>query len=238
MHDIKSLLMTLKNEQSKTDNIPKFPLLLDEINIILAKIAKCSSVEEANLYFDLLEEVQEFVAETAFVDKINISDSLHIFLRDFDRIDDKRQREYLFNQIKNGRYKLPLEILKIEELVFEYNSRTDIYTIIKCSNLGILHLAHLLIDDIGCNTNKLKKFLVDTSQIWHEENYAYLQKIDGKLFIGKSQEFAKSNAKAFITNIKQLNYILDHWKEALEKKPNKIIITKDDNGEIKVEFND
>ena len=66
MHDIKSLLMTLKNEQSKTDNIPKFSLLLDEINTILSIIAKCTTVEKANLYFDLLGEVQEFVAELIF----------------------------------------------------------------------------------------------------------------------------------------------------------------------------
>jgi hypothetical protein len=35
-----------------------------------------------------------------------------------------------------------------------------------------------------------------------------------------------------------MNYIFDRWKEALEKKPNKIIITKDDKGRITVVFED
>lgn len=236
MHDIKSLLKMFKNEPSKTDNIPKFPLLLDEINAIISIIANCQTMEEANPYFDLLEEIQEFVAETAFVDNINIPNGLTHFVRDFDRIDDKDLREYLFNRIKNEHYILALDTSKIEELVFNYNARTDIYTMTQCSNLSIIHLAHLLMADIGRNINKLEKFLFDPSHVWHEENYSYLQKIDDKLFIGKLQEMAKPNAKVFVTNINQLNYILDRWEEALEKKPNKIIITKDDKGEIKVDF--
>ena len=37
---------------------------------------------------------------------------------------------------------------------------------------------------------------------------------------------------------KQLIHILDCWQKALNEKPNKIVITKDDNDEIKVDFED
>jgi len=43
------------------------------------------------------------------------------------------------------------------------------------------------------------------------------------------------DAPVFETTINELDYILDRWQEACEKKPKKIIITHD-NGKITVDF--
>ena len=79
-----------------------------------------------------------------------------------------------------------------------------------------------------------------SKKTWGYSGYSHIEQDGDKVSI----EFAIDqfnevpNAPVFELSLAQMNYILDRWKKSLEKKPNKIIITKDDNGEIKVEFED
>ena len=240
MQSIKSFLSAMENEPQKMNNIPKFPLLLDKINVILSKIASCKNPEEAGDYFDLLERIHSLISKIMFIDKINIPNNFWKFFKDFDRIDTTSLRIHFFNELKSGNYVLPPILLgENDEIIFVYNAKSCLYTVENASTFQVLHLAHFLVEDVGYTKVKLwKDFIDDDSRIWKEANYSYILKENGKISLGKKDGMADPNAKTFSVTTGQLNYILDRWQEALEKKPNKIIITKDDNGEIKVEFED
>lgn len=71
-------------------------------------------------------------------------------------------------------------------------------------------------------------------------NYSHLEKKEFTVHIFFEYDWFHQTpgTPVFELTPEQMNYILDRWQEALDKKPNKIIITKSDNGQIKVEFKD
>ena len=105
---------------------------------------------------------------------------------------------------------------------------------------AILYLGGFLCFDVGINVDFFKKWLIDPSRLESGGDYSHVEKKDNKILIAFDYDWFHEtpDAPVFELTLTQMNYILDRWKEALEKKPNKIIITKDDNGEIKVEFED
>ncbi len=83
------------------------------IMLIYKKIATFQTVNEAELLLIFLNELHTTIALYVFrPDKIGfnlLSDFLYNFLTDFDRIDDRLQKEYIFNKIKTG-YPIPTPI--------------------------------------------------------------------------------------------------------------------------------
>ena len=119
----------------------------------------------------------------------------------------------------------------------------DMYIRTKNTNDAIGYLGGFLCSDVGGSVDYIKKAFNDPEEQqyeWGYGGYAHIEQNGGNISIGFAidQFHETPGAPVFELTLTQMNYILDRWQEALEKKPNKIIITKDDNGEIKVEFED
>ena len=92
--------------------------------------------------------------------------------------------------------------------------------------------------DIGSSVESWKEWINDPESIDVGSNYSHLEKQGNIITIAFDYDWFHETpgAPVFTLTVKQLDYILDRWKEALEKKPNKIVITKHDNNEITVDF--
>ena len=92
--------------------------------------------------------------------------------------------------------------------------------------------------DVGSSVEFFKEWLSDPSRLETGGNYSQVEKQGNIITIGSEYDWFHETpgAPVFTLTLKQMNYILDRWKEALEKKPNKIVITKHDNDEITVDF--
>ncbi len=77
-------------------------LLAQKIKYILSKIESCETLHSAEEYFDLLDKMQGVLARLAFGEEIGIPDRLRKFVSDFDNLEGNK--EYIFNEIKSGRY--------------------------------------------------------------------------------------------------------------------------------------
>lgn len=103
------LLNEMVNYPTRDNVLPKYQIVLKVINSILSKIQSCVDENEANIYFDLLQEIHSPLAILVFKEKIDEYLSINKFVTDFDRIDDIRFRKYMFNKIKNEKYSLTVE---------------------------------------------------------------------------------------------------------------------------------
>jgi hypothetical protein len=103
---------------------------------------------------------------------------------------------------------------------------------------GILYLAGFLCIDVGSSVESWKEWINDPESIDVGSNYSHVEKQGNIITIAFDYDWFHETpgAPVFTLTLKQMNYILDRWKEALEKKPNKIVITKHDNDEITVDF--
>lgn len=100
------VLENIYNEPIKTNVIPLFSFLYKEINCLLGKIQHCENIGTAKVYFDILQKIQEVLAELAFRYEIAMPSNLYKFIRDCDRLDDTWLREYLLDKLKKGQYSL------------------------------------------------------------------------------------------------------------------------------------
>ncbi len=96
----------IENERIKKIVTPKLPIIEEEVKKLLSQIKDCENIQKAHDYFDLLQRTVEALEGLAYKEKIDLSDSLWKFIKDFDRIDDKESRNYLFKEIKTGNYYL------------------------------------------------------------------------------------------------------------------------------------
>jgi hypothetical protein len=103
---------------------------------------------------------------------------------------------------------------------------------------AIHYLAGFLCFDVGSSVESWKEWINDPESIDVGSNYSHLEKQGNIITIAFDYDWFHETpgAPVFTLTVKQLDYILDRWKEALEKKPNKIVITKHDNNEITVDF--
>ena len=110
----------------------------------------------------------------------------------------------------------------------------------KRSSQAIGYLGGFLCCDVGSSIDSWREWINDQKSKDVGSNYSHLEKHDNSIFIAFEIDYFNEtpDAPVFELSVTQMNYVLDRWKEALEKKPNKIIITKNDNGEIKVDFED
>lgn len=102
----------------------------------------------------------------------------------------------------------------------------------------MFHLGQFLTSDVY-SVNSWKDWVNDPSSPWTSSNYSSLEKVDDKITLGFVCDEMDNvdNPEVFETTTKELTYILDKWQEACEKKPNRIIITRD-NGKVTVDFED
>jgi hypothetical protein len=99
-------LKALDNEMQPEKIDEQLPLMLEVVNDLLAKIKLANSMQEANFYFDILQEIQDVLATVAFVKEIPITKELDKFLSDCERLDDAWTRDMLFKMIKADTYHL------------------------------------------------------------------------------------------------------------------------------------
>jgi hypothetical protein len=129
----------------------------------------------------------------------------------------------------------------MEQLVMK--RRHNSFLPVKSTSDAIHYLGGFLSFDVGGSVDYIRKAFNDPKEQqyeWGYGGYAHIEQKNDQISIGFAiDQFNETpGAPVFELTLKQMDYILDRWQEALEKKPNKIIITKDDNGEIKVEFED
>lgn len=127
----------------------------------------------------------------------------------------------------------------MENLTLQLSSDTQY--IGKASSIGMGILEGFLFYDVGAKNNESwKAFIGNPNATFELGNYSYLKKIDNGLVLGFQDHWAISDKDEDVLQLTlaQMNYILDKWQDALQKKPNKIVIIKDDKGEIRVEFKD
>ncbi len=106
MERIKKLIKEIEAENISVKKEHMLLHLPKHIEDILLKISACANIQEAEYYFSILEDAKHLVAIIISEDKVEVSDPLWKLYKDFDRIDDKEWREYLFNKIKTGKYSL------------------------------------------------------------------------------------------------------------------------------------
>jgi len=125
----------------------------------------------------------------------------------------------------------------MEKLILIYDKKNKIYWPTDDSNIP--HLAYFLTDDVGCkgSIENWKEFFNDPKATWTGSNYSDWEKNGNHLALGFSGDVEEDGPR-WETTTDQMNYILDRWQEACEKKPNKIIITRDDSGKVTVNFED
>lgn len=101
---IPSLKEEIKEAQIGKILVPKLATIEKEIKELFLRIKKCNTLQQANYFFDLLQKIQEILAQLFYKQKITLSENLQKFVSDFDRIDDPWLREYMLNAIKNNEY--------------------------------------------------------------------------------------------------------------------------------------
>jgi hypothetical protein len=129
----------------------------------------------------------------------------------------------------------------MEQLVMEKHGTS--FLPIKSTSDSIHYLGGFLCFDVGGSVEYIKKAFNDPEEQqyeWGYGGYSHIEQNGDQVSIGFAidQFHETPGAPVFELTLEQMNYILNRWQEALAKKPNKIVITKDDNGKITVEFED
>lgn len=104
MIKIMNLLNAIKNETVIENFVIQLPIVESEIKNLFVKIKQCDDLIESQKYFEILQKIVEALEGPVFALRVNISDQLWKFMKDFDRIDRPDAREYFFYQIKNDLY--------------------------------------------------------------------------------------------------------------------------------------
>lgn len=106
MNTLKNLLQQLASDSKILDKNSDCLLIANEIRHLFSEIKSCKTFDESQPYFNSLEQIVLVLEHLVFKNKTAVSKELWQFLKDFDRIDDNDLRIYMFNEIKNKRYKL------------------------------------------------------------------------------------------------------------------------------------
>lgn len=95
-----SLIEELEVQRIKNIIIQNLKIIEQEIDNTFESIEKCNDKQEAKIYFDVLQEIQEILAKLFFLGEIKVSGKLERFIRECDRLDDDWLRSSLFSNIK------------------------------------------------------------------------------------------------------------------------------------------
>ena len=72
-----------------------------QIELLFNLIKETKNIDETEMVFKILEEIQFVLARAIFKDKLEVNQFLRQFVYDFDRIDDSDTKIHLFNKIKS-----------------------------------------------------------------------------------------------------------------------------------------
>ena len=73
-----------------------------EIRLLFKIIAKTNGIDETDLMFRNLEDIQFVLAKAVFKDEITVTPFLRDFVYDYDRIDDFEVKQTLYHKIKRS----------------------------------------------------------------------------------------------------------------------------------------
>lgn len=92
-----------ENKLARLKNLvePALIYIEPEIDDIFVQIKNCKNINEANVYFDILEQTQDFLATLFFNDKISLSPKLESFVIKYERLDDPWLREFIFTNLRD-----------------------------------------------------------------------------------------------------------------------------------------
>ena len=93
---IKSFILNPSNDKEK--------LLETELEEIFQKIKNSDQILDAEKHFTRLDQIQFELARGVFKEGIVVSNRLRCFITDFDRLDDKPERERLYKLILENAY--------------------------------------------------------------------------------------------------------------------------------------
>lgn len=84
--------------------MPQLDLIEKEVGYLLSiSIKNCKTLEDAQQYFDVLQQTQEIVGGLFFSGEIEVSTKMEQFIRECDRLDDPWLRQHIFEKIKQDR---------------------------------------------------------------------------------------------------------------------------------------
>jgi hypothetical protein len=90
----------IEQELERSQN--NYEIIEEQIKILFRAIAKTESIEESEIIFRNIEEIQFILAKAAFKEGKILSPFLRKFVHDFDRIDDQRVKSFQYKQIKEA----------------------------------------------------------------------------------------------------------------------------------------
>ncbi len=99
-------LLEKKLECTDKKKISENFVFIKELVYLFFEQIKVSDVDETNLIFKVLEDIQSVLAKAVFKNKVNVTPELRKFVYDFDRIDDDDMKNYLYSKIKSNDYTL------------------------------------------------------------------------------------------------------------------------------------
>lgn len=180
MQDINSLIACMEAEYDRKGNIPKLALLVFHINNIFLNIASCSTIIEAQVYFDLLDKIHNLISKIMFVDKLEVPFNCKKFFKDFDRLDASETRRYYFEELKKGNYTLPVGtplgfLIKIYE---DWEGPDDFYIIFRVNLESFLNKNISKIFYFELVSPKRLKQIVNKSNIVIGKGYIIMNDFD------------------------------------------------------------
>jgi len=95
----------MENQRINNIVVPMIAQIEVEINgIIFHNIKLCKNVQEANMYFELLDEIQGVLGRLWIVENVDLSAKMQGFVHDCERLDDPWLLDELFKEIQDGTY--------------------------------------------------------------------------------------------------------------------------------------
>jgi hypothetical protein len=80
----------------------RLALLEQNMKYIFSQIKLCITLEQAQEYFEILDDIQSMLALLVYRENIGVPDRLWRFMTDFDNFEEAKN--YYFERIKNGEY--------------------------------------------------------------------------------------------------------------------------------------
>lgn len=99
MNNIESIIISVLY---KSIDITKVQDRISHLIMMLSISTETNTIE--NLFMEL-EAIHFVLSKYQFEYKMDLNDTLVKFVRNFERIDDSRNRQYLLKEIKNGKLK-------------------------------------------------------------------------------------------------------------------------------------
>jgi hypothetical protein len=94
----KSDFIVLIQKQIEISKPESFKFIENTIQLLFNCVKQAKNIDEANLIFDNLANIQFVLARAVFKDNFEVTPFLRSFIYDFDRIDDSEVRLYYYNK--------------------------------------------------------------------------------------------------------------------------------------------